>query len=172
MGIGKRVKRVDEAAAAGADLPGKPDDDGGAGPVLTTGVEGAGAAAVGTGLDPAAEADSGIAGGDQAEREADAVRQGGAGEPAPGGGGELVGEAGLQQPGNDQVQAVDARGPDVEQLRDAHDAWCIAMIRDGWGHGAEHSDADRRSPMLVAWENLPDSEAGQAHLKALAAGLS
>lgn len=54
----------------------------------------------------------------------------------------------------------------------AHDAWCVGKIRDGWGYGAQHSEADRRSPMLVAWENLPDDEAGQAHLKALADSLS
>ena len=40
----------------------------------------------------------------------------------------------------------------------AHDVWARERIAQGWTHGPQRDDAAKRSPCLVAYNELPDSE--------------
>lgn len=39
-----------------------------------------------------------------------------------------------------------------------HEIWAKSRIEDGWMHGQRRNDRLRRSPMLVPYKNLPESE--------------
>jgi len=59
--------------------------------------------------------------------------------------------------------------------RNAHDVWAEQRFADGWRWGAERNDERREHPMLVPYEDLPESEklydrrAAQLTLKAVVA---
>ena len=58
--------------------------------------------------------------------------------------------------GSDGAGFADA---DIEQLaRMQHDRWMRDKIRDGWRYGPKRDDAARIHPLLVSWEELPESE--------------
>ena len=58
--------------------------------------------------------------------------------------------------GSDGAGFADA---DIEQLaRMEHDRWMRDKIRDGWRYGPKRDDAARIHPLLVPWEELPESE--------------
>ena len=56
-----------------------------------------------------------------------------------------------------------ALGPELLQLvellaKNAHDIWAHKRIADGWRCGKERNDVEKRTPCLVPYEELPDSE--------------
>ena len=47
----------------------------------------------------------------------------------------------------------------VELLaKNAHDTWAAGRIKEGWTHGTERDDTNKKHPCLVHYEELPDSE--------------
>jgi len=47
----------------------------------------------------------------------------------------------------------------VELLsKNAHDLWAQKRIGEGWGYGKVRNDAEKRTPCLVRYEELLDSE--------------
>ncbi|OPY55902.1 MAG: RyR domain protein [Pelotomaculum sp. PtaU1.Bin035] len=42
--------------------------------------------------------------------------------------------------------------------KNAHDIWALQRIAEGWQHGPERNDANKKHPCLVPYEELPDSE--------------
>lgn len=57
------------------------------------------------------------------------------------------------------VELPTALGELTELLaRHVHEVWAQGRMKEGWSYGPERSDADRRHPCLVAYEDLPESE--------------
>jgi hypothetical protein len=42
--------------------------------------------------------------------------------------------------------------------RNTHDIWACQRIAEGWRHGPNRDDHQKRHPCLVPYEELPDSE--------------
>lgn len=42
--------------------------------------------------------------------------------------------------------------------RNVHDVWAAARIAEGWTYGPVRDDANRRTPCLVPYDELPESE--------------
>ncbi|MDE6468764.1 MAG: Ryanodine receptor Ryr [Muribaculaceae bacterium] len=42
--------------------------------------------------------------------------------------------------------------------RNVHDVWAAARIAEGWTYGPVRDDANRRTPCLVPYDELPQSE--------------
>lgn len=42
--------------------------------------------------------------------------------------------------------------------RNVHEVWAAHRMAEGWTCGPERSDADRRHPCLVPYEELPETE--------------
>ena len=40
----------------------------------------------------------------------------------------------------------------------AHDIWAAGRIADGWTHGSERNDQERKHPCLVPYAELPEGE--------------
>jgi RyR domain len=54
-------------------------------------------------------------------------------------------------------------GPEILELtemlsRNAHDIWASQRMKDGWSYGPERSDAAKKHPCLIPYEDLPESE--------------
>jgi hypothetical protein len=53
--------------------------------------------------------------------------------------------------------------PDLKKLTEklaenAHDHWALQRLGDGWTHGPERNDAEKKHPCLIPYDQLPDSE--------------
>ena len=53
--------------------------------------------------------------------------------------------------------------PELRELtellaRNNHDVWAKGRLEDGWRWGAQRDDAKRETPLLVPYEELPESE--------------
>ena len=58
--------------------------------------------------------------------------------------------------------------PLTEQLAEnAHDLWATQRLAQGWSHGPQRDDAQKRHPCLVPYADLPDSEKEYDRLAAL-----
>lgn len=42
--------------------------------------------------------------------------------------------------------------------RNTHEVWAWRRVRDGWRHGPERSDRLKTTPMLVPYDELPETE--------------
>ena len=42
--------------------------------------------------------------------------------------------------------------------KNTHDVWAVGRIKDGWVYGEKRDDANKKTPCLVEYEDLPDSE--------------
>ena len=42
--------------------------------------------------------------------------------------------------------------------KNTHDVWAVGRIKDGWVYGKKRDDANKKTPCLVEYEDLPDSE--------------
>ncbi len=40
----------------------------------------------------------------------------------------------------------------------AHDHWALQRLGDGWTHGAERNDPQKKHPCLIPYDQLPNSE--------------
>ena len=67
----------------------------------------------------------------------------------------------------DSFKPIDASGveipPELGELierlaRNNHDIWAQERMREGWTLGPARDDAKKRHPMLVPYEDLPESE--------------
>jgi len=53
--------------------------------------------------------------------------------------------------------------PDLQALvevlaRNNHELWARRRMREGWGYGPNRNDEKRETPVLVPYEELPESE--------------
>jgi ryanodine receptor 2 len=64
-------------------------------------------------------------------------------------------------------EPLDASGvelpPELRELlerlaRNNHDIWAQQRMREGWTHGPARDDAKKQHPMLIPYEQLPESE--------------
>lgn len=42
--------------------------------------------------------------------------------------------------------------------KNTHDVWAAGRIKEGWKYGDKRDDANRLTPCMVEYEDLPDSE--------------
>ena len=42
--------------------------------------------------------------------------------------------------------------------KNTHDVWAVGRIKEGWRYGEKRDDANKQTPCLVEYEDLPDSE--------------
>lgn len=42
--------------------------------------------------------------------------------------------------------------------KNTHDVWAVGSIKEGWRYGEKRDDANKQTPCLVEYEDLPDSE--------------
>lgn len=42
--------------------------------------------------------------------------------------------------------------------RNVHETWSVGRMQEGWTYGPEKDEARKKTPMLVPYEDLPDSE--------------
>ena len=42
--------------------------------------------------------------------------------------------------------------------KNVHEVWSAGRIRDGWTYGKERSDAEKKHPCLVSYEELSEEE--------------
>lgn len=42
--------------------------------------------------------------------------------------------------------------------KNTHDVWVVGRIKEGWKYGEQRDDANKLTPCMVAYEDLPDSE--------------
>ena len=42
--------------------------------------------------------------------------------------------------------------------KNVHEVWAQTRIAQGWQYGSERNDAEKRHPMLVSYEDLPEEE--------------
>lgn len=59
--------------------------------------------------------------------------------------------SGVELPG-DLIELAEALA------RNVHDVWAAARIAEGWTYGPVRDDANRRTPCLVPYDELPESE--------------
>lgn len=53
--------------------------------------------------------------------------------------------------------------PDIVELQEklaknAHEVWAQKRMEQGWTHGPERNDADKKHPSLIAYEELSEAE--------------
>ncbi len=59
----------------------------------------------------------------------------------------------------DQVELPEELHGLTETLaKHAHDLWAEQRLRDGWRLGPQRNDERKETPLLVPYEDLPDSE--------------
>ena len=42
--------------------------------------------------------------------------------------------------------------------KNTHDVWAVGRIKEGWRYGEKRDDANKLTPCMVEYEDLPDSE--------------
>ena len=56
--------------------------------------------------------------------------------------------------------------------KNVHEVWAQTRIAQGWQYGSERNDAEKRHPMLIPYEDLPEEEKVYDRNTSLTASLS
>jgi ryanodine receptor 2 len=57
------------------------------------------------------------------------------------------------------IELPEELNPLLEAMaKNVHEVWAQTRIAQGWQFGPERNDAEKRHPMLVPYENLPEDE--------------
>ncbi len=57
------------------------------------------------------------------------------------------------------VELPDELNPLLEAMaKNVHEVWAQTRIAQGWQYGPERNDAEKRHPMLIPYEDLPEEE--------------
>ena len=57
------------------------------------------------------------------------------------------------------VQLPEELNPLLEAMaKNVHEVWAQTRIAQGWQYGPERNDAEKRHPMLIPYEDLPEEE--------------
>lgn len=44
-----------------------------------------------------------------------------------------------------------------ESAKQAHESWMAAKVKQGWGYGDERDDDNKKNPMLISFDELPNN---------------
>ena len=57
------------------------------------------------------------------------------------------------------VQLPEELNPLLEAMaKNVHEVWAQTRIAQGWQYGPERNDAEKRHPMIIPYEDLPEKE--------------
>ena len=57
------------------------------------------------------------------------------------------------------IELPEELNPLLEAMaKNVHEVWAQTRIAQGWKYGPERNDAEKRHPMLVSYEDLPEEE--------------
>lgn len=57
------------------------------------------------------------------------------------------------------IELPEELNPLLEAMaKNVHEVWAQTRIAQGWQYGPERNDAEKRHPMLVSYEDLPEEE--------------
>lgn len=57
------------------------------------------------------------------------------------------------------IQLPEELNPLLEAMaKNVHEVWAQTRLAQGWQYGPERNDAEKRHPMLIPYEALPDEE--------------
>jgi ryanodine receptor 2 len=57
------------------------------------------------------------------------------------------------------IQLPEELNPLLEAMaKNVHEIWAQTRISQGWQYGPERNDAEKRHPMLIPYEELPEDE--------------
>ena len=68
----------------------------------------------------------------------------------------------MYQPKPEDTEGI-VLSPEIEALaealaRNTHEVWAAGRIREGWSYGPVRDDETRKTPCLVPYDELPESE--------------
>ena len=57
------------------------------------------------------------------------------------------------------IELPEELSPLLEAMaKNVHEVWAQTRIDQGWQYGPERNDAEKRHPMLISYEDLPEEE--------------
>ena len=57
------------------------------------------------------------------------------------------------------IELPEELNPLLEAMaKNVHEVWAQTRIAQGWQYGSERNDAEKRHPMLIPYEDLPEGE--------------
>ncbi len=57
------------------------------------------------------------------------------------------------------IELPEELNPLLEAMaKNVHEVWAQTRIDQGWQYGPERNDAEKRHPMLISYEDLPEEE--------------
>ena len=57
------------------------------------------------------------------------------------------------------IELPEGLNPLLEAMaKNVHEVWAQTRIDQGWQYGPERNDAEKRHPMLISYEDLPEEE--------------